>query len=209
VVVQIKNIILAICLMNVVSCKKVDIDVFAVNKTSLLSPLQQHGADELIQSGPNGSRTISTRIHRITNTGDGWIIGVRKYMRSHFIQTEQGFVEKITLYFPNRVKPNGVYNIEGNNSNISVAYSRISPSFVKGCAAEAAFGNVNIEWISDKIFVVNIKAAFDMKYGLFCDPIVINETYSGSIMAFDELTPWLGRIQNLGTFDELHDELSR
>jgi len=208
--VKCKIIFSPLFLASLVSCTRVNTDVFSVNNASLFSPLERHGADETISTGPNGSKTISTRIHRLNNEGNGWIIGIRRQTSEEFsFETSQKFVEKVTLYFPNTIKPNGAYSIKNNKDILRVLYSRISPSYVNGCAAEAEFGTVNVSWESEDIFVVNIQAAFDMKYGTFCEPSLINESYKGRIIQFNELTPWLGKIEHLGTFDELHDELRR
>jgi len=196
--------------ISLVGCTKINTDVFAVNKVALFSPLEKHGADETIPTGPNGSKTISTRIHRLISEGNGWVIGIRRELSEEFsIETSQRFVEKITLYFPNTPKPSGVYNIKNNKDILRVFYSRIAPSYVSGCAAEAEFGKVDVTWESKDIFVVNIQAAFDMKYGTFCEPSLINESYTGRIIQFKELTPWLGKIDHMGTFEELHNELRR
>ena len=201
------SMVVTIASFLICSCSQVKTDVFAVQNAELLSPFENHGADESTSFGPKGSRTISIRVHRLAESHDGWVIGVRRNVRDAWAGSSQNQVMKLTMYFPER--PDGEYLLSPSNDKVRVIYSGIDPAYVAGCAADASFGTLYVEWESETKFVVHVHAAFDTKYDSLCTPAAINEMFQGEMISFDELTPWLGAPNELDSFEGMHQELRR
>ena len=191
------------------SCSQVKTDVFAVQNAELLSPFESFSEDELTSFGPEGSKTISIKVHRLAESESGWIVGIRKYYRNAWLGTQQRYVTKLTLYFPEKPLSNEEYDLSKDRNRVRVIYSSINPQYVEGCAADASFGSVHFKWLSNTQFTVEVNAAFDMKYGMFCRAALIDEVFEGEVISFDELTPWLGAPNELDSFEGMHQELRR
>lgn len=188
-------------------CKQVDTDIFVVHGVELLSPFESYETDGVASYDAKGSETISIKVHRLAKSNDGWIIGVRRHIRDSWSGTSQRHVMKLTLYFSE--KPSGEYILSLSNPKVRAIYSAIDSSYVAGCAAEASFGKLYVEWESETKFVVHVHAAFDTKYDSLCTPAVVNEMFQGEMISFDELTPWLGVPNKLESLEGLHEELRR
>lgn len=186
------------------ACSKVDTDIFIVEGATLLPPFEKSGLDDDKDVG-----TFAIRAHRLSKSKTGWVLGIRRHTRNAWIGTQQRYVTKLTLYFPEKPISDKEYDLAKDRDKVRVIYSSINPQYVEGCAADASFGKVNFKWLSKTKFEVDVNAAFDMKYELFCRAELVNEMFEGEVISFNELTPWLGVPNELDSFEGMHQELRR
>lgn len=191
------------------SCSQIKTDVFAIQNATLLSPLESFSNEQTISFGPLGAKTIPIRVHRLVESQNGWILGVRRHYRNAWLGTQQRYVTKLTLSFSEKPLSGKEYDLAKDRDKVRVIYSSINPQYVEGYAAEASFGSVHFKWLTKTQFTVDVNAAFDMKHGMFCRAELINEVFQGEVISFDQLTPWLGVANELDSFEGMHQELLR